>query len=110
MQDDVREMMSPRLYAVKRAVEHVRHGGEGMPVICVDVGERPLDPRPGETICDYRIRVNVLIVIVINETEMECFLEREPNNSYKENANTDRNQSSLIPFVPRTLLLASCSL
>ena len=86
MQQDVRQMMSPRLEAVELAIEHVRDGGERMPVGSMNMSERPLDRAKREPIRDLGILVNVLPVIIADELMVNDLPEGHPDDCRKENA------------------------
>jgi hypothetical protein len=52
VEEQVRQMMSPRLEAEELAIQHVRNGGERMPVTRMNMGESPLNPARRKTIGD----------------------------------------------------------
>ena len=85
MQQDVCQMMSPRLETEKLTIQHVRNRGKRMPVVRMHMSEGPLNPVEGEAVCDPWILVNVLIVVVIDKLVPEGLAEDDPDNSHKKN-------------------------
>jgi len=78
-------MMSPRLEAVKLAIQHVGHPGEWMPVARVSMDKRPLNIARSETV-DYSWEVNGRAVIAVHELVAQRLAERDPNNAGEQNA------------------------
>ena len=85
MQQDVRQMMSPRLEAVKLTIQHVRNGGKRMPVVSMHMGEGPLHPVEAKTAPDSRISENIGIVIVVDELVPQSLAKNDPDNCHQEN-------------------------
>jgi len=86
MQQHVRQMMSPRLETVKLTIQHVRNGGQRMPIGSMHMSEGPLNPVEGETVRDPWILANVLIVVVVDELVPKRLAKRNPDNARKQNA------------------------
>ena len=55
--------------AIDRAIEHMHDRGERMPVVGMDMGERPSDARDCKSLRDHRIRGDISGIVVIEEFE-----------------------------------------
>src|SRR5438552_13205562 len=86
MQQDIRQMMSPRLETVELTIQHVRNGSQRMPVVRMHMGEGPLNPLEGETVRDPWILVYVLIVVVVDKLVPNGLAEDDPDNCHKDSA------------------------
>ena len=89
MQQHVRQMMSPRPETVEFAIQHVRNRGQRMPVVGMHMREGPLHPVESKAARDPWIFVHVLVIIVVDELVPEGLAEDDPDNSHKEETNTD---------------------
>ena len=74
-------MMSPRLEAVKLAIQHVRHPCEWMPVARVSMDKSPLNIARSKTLGYSWIEVNVGTIIVVNELVAQRLAEYDPDES-----------------------------
>ena len=95
MQQHIRQMMSPWLETVKLTIQHVRNGGQRMPVVSVHMRESPLNPVQGETVHDPWIFGNVLIVVVVDELVPEGLAKDDPDNSHKENRDDASDEAAV---------------
>ena len=86
MQQNVSQMVSPRIQLIKLTIQHVRDGGERMPVRRMNVGKSPPDPVERETVRDFWIFVNVFVVVVVDELVPKRLAEGDPNYGRQENA------------------------
>jgi len=78
-------MMAAGLQPEQLAIEHVRHGGERVPILRMDVGERPDDTMPTQTGDHVRVAYDVTWIVEVDELMMK----RLPKHSPRE-----RNQDS----------------
>ncbi len=78
-------MVSPRLETIELTVQHVRDGGERMPVVSMHTGEGPLNAAERETIGNPWISVNVNVVVIIYELMIKRLAKGDPDDSRKEN-------------------------
>ncbi len=67
MNNDVSEVMAPRVHAVKLDVSHMRKPSDGMPVRCMDRGKGPDKAWTCETICHMGVLSNVDIIVIIQK-------------------------------------------
>src|SRR5689334_13930643 len=77
--------MAPRLKTEKRTIQHVRDGGERVPVGGVHMGERPLSSIKRETVCDHWVFTNVMIVVLIDEVVLKGLAEDDPDKCHEKN-------------------------
>ena len=70
MNDDAAEMMQTRVYAEQLAVEHVRQGGDRMPVGGVKMSERPCEVGEIQPAGHATGAINVVVIIVSHPIEV----------------------------------------
>jgi len=73
-------MMRAWIHPEQLAIEHVRDRGQRMPVLRVDVRERPDDAAPGKARAHVRVVEHVERIIVIDELMVECLPEHRPDD------------------------------
>ena len=89
MQEHVHQMMRARSHAEQLAIEHVRHRREWMPVVGMNVGERPDHVLPIEPGLNPRIVAYVNGVVVIHEVVPERLPENHKRDRDQREANRD---------------------
>ena len=93
-------MMRTRFYAEQLAVKHVRHRGERMPVVGMNVGERPNDILPIEPGLNPRILAYINAVVVIHELVPERLPKNRKRDCDQREANCDfKNELGAHNFV-----------
>src|SRR4029077_15040440 len=90
VQKNVGEMMAGRLQSVQLTIEHVRNGGERVPVTGDRVRKSPRDPFQRKACGDLCILINVLWIIVGYELMSQGLTENRPrdrgkNGTYPDN-------------------------
>ena len=83
MNDDTAEMMRARLYAEQLAIEHVRKGGDWMPVGGVKMSEGPCDVGDADPAGHATGAINVIVVIVTDPIEVRGLREDNPDQRGK---------------------------
>ena len=78
--------MPPRLKAVELAVGHVRKPGERMPIAALPAGESPADPLGRQPANDLPILVDILIVVVVDETVAQRPAKNEKHGQHEKPA------------------------
>ena len=73
-------MVSAWFQAEKLAIDHVRDRGQGMPVVIIEMSERPSHSRNREALSNIRILVNVFIIVVIDEVVAERLPKHRPRD------------------------------
>src|SRR5207248_2740447 len=81
--DDAGKMMQARLYAEQLAIEHVRQGGDGMPVGGVKMSEGPCDVGEAEPAGHATGAINVIVIIVTDPIEARGLSEDNPDQRGK---------------------------
>jgi hypothetical protein len=66
VEEDIAEVVAPRLQAEKPAIEEVREVGDGVPICAVE-SESPLEAIPGEAVFDVDVVGDVFGVVVIDK-------------------------------------------
>ena len=89
VQQHVDEMMPAGLESEQLAIHHVRNGGERMPVLCVNVGERPGKSRRRDAARYNRLSVDVDIVVVIDKVVPKRLAKNQPRDRYEIYANNN---------------------
>lgn len=110
-------MMRAGVKTEELAIQHMRHGGERVPVCRMAVRKHPNNAVPGKAAIDVRVFLNVNLVIVIDEL-VPCGLRKdEPcddgeKNTYTDNMpSTERRRRRRVPlrfFTARAGHGASC--
>ncbi len=72
--------MRARIHPEKLAIQHVRHGRKGMPVLGMNVGEGPSDPLPAQPCPNVRIVVNIKWIVIVDELMAERLPENGPRD------------------------------
>src|ERR1700686_1172351 len=90
MQKNIRKMMSARFQPVELAIQHMRDGRQRMPVLGMNMCEGPRDTRDSETACYFRILIDVVLIIVVNELVPERLAKNQPHDKGKKNADAGR--------------------
>ena len=83
MNDDAAEMMQTRVYAEQLAVEHVRQGGDGMPVGGVKMREGPCDVGKADPAGHATGAINVVVIIVTHPIEVRGLPKDNPDQRSK---------------------------
>src|ERR1051325_9124403 len=86
MQQDIRQMMSPRFETINLTIQHMRNGRKRVPVIGMRVGKGPSNSCEAEAVSDLRIVINILIIVVINELVPKGLAKHDPDYAQKKNA------------------------
>ena len=82
-------MVRAWIHSKELAIDHVRNCRERMPVLGMNVGERPCDAAPRQSCAHVRIVEHVKRVVVINELVMERLAEHRPRQ--RDQKKTDAN-------------------
>src|SRR5258707_14654145 len=86
-------MMETRIYAEQLAIQHVRQGGDGMPVGGVKMSEGPCDVGEAQPAGYASGAINVIAIIVTDPIEV-CGLREDDRDQHSENEG-DQNFSRL---------------
>ena len=62
------------------AIQHVRNPGKRMPITGMEVGERPSNPFPGQTVQNMYILEDIVRVVVIGEIKPD---DRQIHGPYR---------------------------
>src|SRR5205814_8171024 len=81
--DDAGKMMQARLYAEQLAIEHVRQGGDGMPVGGMKMSEGPCDVGEAQPAAHAIGAINVIVIIVTDPIEIHGLPEDNPDQDGK---------------------------
>jgi hypothetical protein len=81
--DDATEMMQTRVYADQLAIEHVRQGGDGMPVGGMKVSEGPCDVGEAQPANHVTGAINVVVIIVTHPIEVRGLPKDNPDQRGK---------------------------
>ena len=92
-------MMRARPYSKKLTIEHVRHRRERMPVLRMNVRERPDDVGPTQPASNVRIIQHVEWIVVVDELKSRRLREHGPR---------DRDQSRANRKFQKQILAHSC--
>src|SRR5438045_233440 len=87
VEDDISKVMPACLQPIKLAVEHVCDCRQRMPVLGVNMGERPDNIGAAETTGYPGILIHITRIIVVNEIEPECLSEHGPCKQHEADAN-----------------------
>ena len=79
-------MMSPGLEPVELTIQHMRDGGEWLPVASAEMSEGPLHIIKSKTAGYSWIGINVGTIVVIHELVMKGSAKRNPDHDRKQNA------------------------
>lgn len=85
MPDHIDKVMRARVQPEQLAIEHVGKCREWMPVIRINMRERPLDIAPAHACADMRVLANVKWIIEVDELVMDRLAEYGPNECEKKN-------------------------
>src|ERR1041384_2800012 len=80
MQQDVGQVVSGWVKAIKLAIQHVRERGNRVPVIGVDVRKRPDDISEAQARLNRGIGIDIILVVVIDEVMPERLAKNGPGN------------------------------
>jgi len=75
--------METRIYAEQLAIQHVRQGGDGMPVGGVKMSEGPCDVGEAQPAGHATGAINVIVIIVTDPIEVRGLSEDNPDQSGK---------------------------
>ena len=79
-------MMPPRLEPIEPTIQHVRDGGERLPVARAEMSEGPSHIIKSKT-ADYSgIGIDVRTIVVVYELVMNGFSKRDPDDAGEQNA------------------------
>ena len=81
--DDAGKMMQAWLHAEQLAVEHVRQGGDGMPVGGVKMRKGPSDIGKAQPTGHATRAINVIVIIVTDPIEVRGLPENDPDQGGK---------------------------
>src|SRR5438874_4120075 len=76
-------MMQTRIYAEQLAIQHVRQGGDGMPVGGVKMSEGPCEVGKAQPAGHATGTINVIVIIVTDPTEVRGLPEDDPDQRSK---------------------------
>jgi hypothetical protein len=97
MQQDVGQVVSGWVKAIKLAIQHVRERGNRVPVIGVDVRKRPDDISEAQARLNRGIGIDIILVVVIDEVMPERLAKNGPGNQREKNADAGEEG----PFIAR---------
>ena len=89
VQQDIGEMMASCFNAVQLAVQHVRDGGQRMPVHGMNMGERPGSTADTEPAGYFCIFIDITRIIIVNEVVPEGLAKYKPHEYHERKADTD---------------------
>src|SRR6266404_2966958 len=97
LQDNICKVMATCVGAPQLAVQHMRQSCQRMPIAGMLAAERVNSAGNGQPISDERIRVNVGIIIVVDEVVADSLPENEPR--YYNEKNADNCDAVALHFV-----------
>ena len=80
-------MMPGGIHPVERAVQHVREGGERVPVVRMDMAESPDEAARAEAGSDIPIVVHIGVVVKVHESPIPGFPEHRQHQGSEGEAN-----------------------
>lgn len=87
MQQHICEVVTAGFETEQPAIEHVGNPSKRMPVAGMDISKGPRNSMESETGGDFRVFVDVPIVVVIEEIVMQRLPENEPGKRDQSYAN-----------------------
>src|ERR1700733_361584 len=91
VEKNVCKMMSARFQSVKLAIHHVRNPCQRMPIGTVGVGKSPSDARKRQALRDFRICINIFVIVEVDKSKFCCLAKNNPNDSREKNTNPKDN-------------------
>ena len=79
-------MMSPGSEPVELTIQHVRDGGEWLPVAGAEMSEGPRHITKSKTASYSWIGIDVRTIIVVDELVVQRLAKRDPDDARKQNA------------------------
>ena len=89
VQQHIHKMMRTRLQTEKLTIQHVRHGRERMPIMGMDVGERPSNALPAQSGTNVVIFADVNRVVEVDEVMADRLAENRPRNRDQRGTNRE---------------------
>ena len=93
MQQNIGQVMAAGVQAKDLTINHVRDRGQGVPILRVDVGERPDHSVPGQPGTNDCIFENIGTIVVVHEIKPRCLAKHSEDDCSK----ADVDQYQLIP-------------
>ena len=87
VEDNICKVMAAGAEPPQMAVQHVRYGRQRMPVVGVLPAKCADDAMNRQSTGDARIRINVGIVIEVDEVVADSLAKHQPRNGDQENTN-----------------------
>src|SRR5438477_7934013 len=83
-------MMRAWIHAEQLAIEHVRNRRERVPVLGMNMGERPPDAPPGRSGAHVRIVEHVKRIVIIDKLMAKSLAEHRPRDRNQKNADAEQ--------------------
>src|SRR5437868_14948191 len=83
-------MMRAWIHAEQLAIEHVRNRRERVPVLGMNMGERPPDAPPGQSGANVRIVEHVKRIVIIDKLMAKSLAEHHPRDRDQKNADAEQ--------------------
>ena len=94
VQKHVREMMTARFQIEQLDIDHVRDRRERVPIVFIEMRERPADSRQAQSARNLSVFVNVFVVVVVHEIVAERLAKDGPRERDQNGADRE-SQSEL---------------
>jgi len=78
------------IHAEQLAIEHVRNRRERVPVLGMNMGERPPDAPPGRSGAHVRIVEHVKRIVIIDKLMAKSLAEHRPRDRNQKNADAEQ--------------------
>ena len=96
VKENIHKMMGAWIQAEQLAIEHVRDGRERMPVLRMNMGERPPDAAPGQACAHMHVVEHVKRIVVVNELMPKCLAENRPGERNQKNADAEQRPARVL--------------
>jgi len=83
-------MMRAWIHAEQLAIEHVRNRRERVPVLGMNVGERPQDASPGQARAHVRVVEHVKRIVIIDKLMAKSLAEHRPRDRNQKTADAEQ--------------------
>ncbi len=80
------EVMSLRFLPVKAVIKNMGKPRQGVPIAGVVAAERPADGLRGEALLNLRVRIDILVVIIVDELIADRLAEDQPDRQQQPHA------------------------
>jgi len=86
MPKNIDQMLRTRVHPEDLAIEHMRNRSKRMPVLGMDMRERPTNPVPAQSRAHVWVVVDVKRIVIVDELMMKSLAEDRPRNRDQKNS------------------------